>query len=97
VTTKVQERYLEHMEHSTPHSKDSNPALRRTSSSCDFAMSTNVLAAGCTMSRSLMIVAPSLEIVTLVPSWISLSIPQGPRVVLRISVMASQALMLLMI
>eukprot|EP01139_Manchomonas_bermudensis_P005583 Amastigsp_a175365_241.p3 type:complete len:358 gc:universal Amastigsp_a175365_241:413-1486(+) len=35
-----------------------------TSSSCDLAMSTIVLAAGCTMSRRFMMVAPSLEIVT---------------------------------
>ena len=35
-----------------------------TSASCDLAMSTKVLAAGCTISRRPRIVAPSLEIVT---------------------------------
>lgn len=36
-----------------------------TSASCDLAMSTNVLAAGWTMSNSFIIVAPSLDIVAL--------------------------------
>lgn len=36
-----------------------------TSASCDLAMSTRMRAAGCTMSRSFMTVAPSLVIVCL--------------------------------
>ena len=37
----------------------------RTSESCDSEMSARTLAAGCTMSSSFMMVAPSLLIVTL--------------------------------
>lgn len=51
-----------------------------TTHTWDREMSTSVLAAGCTISRSLMIVAPSFEMVTDRPSCISLSIPRGPRV-----------------
>jgi hypothetical protein len=35
-----------------------------TSASCERAMSTSVLAAGCTISRSFISVAPSFEMVT---------------------------------
>ncbi len=68
------------------HSRRNSPARMTTvvvpsptSESCDFAMSTRDLAAGCTMSRSFMIVAPSLEMVV-VPrsSCTSLSSPRGP-------------------
>jgi hypothetical protein len=49
--------------------KATKPILRavhnRTSESCDSEMSTSTFAAGCTMSNSFMIVAPSLLIVTL--------------------------------
>lgn len=67
-----------------------------TSESCDFAISTRILAAGWMMSRSFMIVAPSLEIVTFpLSSWINLSIPRGPSVVRTTSATAVHALMLL--
>lgn len=57
-------------------------------------MSTSVLAAGCTMSKSFIIVAPSFEIVALpVESTISLSMPRGPKVVRTASKMDWQALM----
>ena len=68
------------------HSRRNSPARMTTvvvpsptSESCDFAMSTRDLAAGCTMSRSFMMVAPSLEMVV-VPrsSCTSLSSPRGP-------------------
>ena len=36
-------------------------AISQTSASCDFAISTNVLAAGWTTSSSFMIVAPSFD------------------------------------
>mmetsp|Transcript_31008 Transcript_31008/g.77568 ORF Transcript_31008/g.77568 Transcript_31008/m.77568 type:complete len:272 (-) Transcript_31008:65-880(-) len=65
-----------------------------TSASCERAMSTSVLAAGWTMSRSFMSVAPSLEIVTTPSRRISLSIPRGPSVVRRMSTTALIALML---
>ena len=53
-----------------------------TSASWLLAMSTRVLAAGCTMSSSFMMVAPSFEMVAEpLASTISLSIPRGPRVV----------------
>jgi len=42
----------------------SEQAERVTSASCDAEMSTSTLAAGCTISKSFMMVAPSLEIVT---------------------------------
>lgn len=65
-----------------------------TSASCDLAMSTNVLAAGCIISSSFMIVAPSLDMVALPwESTISLSIPRGPRVVRTASTIDWQALM----
>ena len=68
-----------------------------TSASCDLAMSTRVLAAGCTIWSSLRIVAPSLEMVDLpLVSTMSLSMPLGPRVVLTESDTTSHALMLLM-
>jgi len=65
-----------------------------TSASWDLAISTSVFAAGWTMSRSFIIVAPSFEIVDF-PwlSTISLSIPRGPRVVRTASTTAWQALM----
>ena len=58
-------------------------------------MSTSVLAAGWAISRSFMMVAPSLLMVTLLPSKMSLSIPRGPRVVRTASATAWHALMLL--
>lgn len=55
------------------------------------------LAAGCTMLRSFMIVAPSLEmvvgVVSFSSSWMSLSITQGPRVVSIASTTARHAFM----
>ena len=70
----------------------SSPAVRTTevvpsptSLSYDLAISTNVFAAGWTISSNPIRVAPSFEMVTLLPSWISLSIPLGPRVVLTTS------------
>lgn len=67
-----------------------------TSESWDLAMSTRILAAGWTMSRSFMMVAPSLEMVVLpLSSWISLSIPLGPSVVRTVSATTVHALMLL--
>ena len=56
-------------------------------------MSTNVFAAGCTMSRSFMMVAPSFDIVVFCPSKTSLSIPLGPKVVRIVSATAWHALM----
>mmetsp|Transcript_69537 Transcript_69537/g.141362 ORF Transcript_69537/g.141362 Transcript_69537/m.141362 type:complete len:203 (-) Transcript_69537:136-744(-) len=58
-------------------------------------MSTRVFAAGWAISRSFMIVAPSLLIVVLPPVATSLSIPRGPSVVRTASATAWQALMLL--
>ena len=59
-------------------------------------MSARIFAAGWTMSRSFMMVAPSLEMVTVpLSSWMSLSMPRGPRVVRTTSATAVQALMLL--
>jgi len=53
------------------------------------------LAAGCTMFRSFMIVAPSSEmvvgVVSFSSSWMSLSITQGPRVVSTASTTARHA------
>mmetsp|Transcript_5567 Transcript_5567/g.14422 ORF Transcript_5567/g.14422 Transcript_5567/m.14422 type:complete len:259 (+) Transcript_5567:1000-1776(+) len=67
-----------------------------TSESWEREMSTSSLAAGCTMSRSFIRVAPSLEIVVFPrSSWMSLSMPRGPRVVRTASTTAMQALMLL--
>ena len=57
-------------------------------------MSTRVLAAGCAISSNFMIVAPSLEIVTLLDVERSLSIPRGPSVVFTTSATAWQALIL---
>ena len=56
-----------------------------TMSSCFFAVSTSILAAGWLISISLMIVAPSLVTVTS-PNELTniLSIPLGPKVVLTI-------------
>lgn len=76
--------------------KKTNKLNKLTSESCDLAISTRILAAGCTMSRSFMMVAPSLEIVVFpLSSWINLSIPLGPRVVRTTSATAITALMLL--
>jgi hypothetical protein len=58
-------------------------------------ISTNVFAAGCSISNNRIIVAPSLLMVTLRPSATSLSIPLGPSVVRTISATDWQALMLL--
>jgi len=58
-------------------------------------MSTSVLAAGWAISNSFMMVAPSLLMVTFLPSKMSLSIPRGPRVVRTASASAWHALMLL--
>uniref|UniRef100_A0A0A9AA80 Uncharacterized protein n=1 Tax=Arundo donax TaxID=35708 RepID=A0A0A9AA80_ARUDO len=59
-------------------------------------MSTRILAAGGTISRRRMMVAPSLEmVVPPLSSWMSLSMPQGPSVVRTVSATAVQALMLL--
>lgn len=82
----------------------SSPAVRTTevvpsptSLSYDLAISTSVFAAGWTISNRLMRVAPSFEIVTDLPSWISLSIPLGPKVVFTTSTIDWQALILEMI
>mmetsp|Transcript_26813 Transcript_26813/g.50076 ORF Transcript_26813/g.50076 Transcript_26813/m.50076 type:complete len:282 (+) Transcript_26813:992-1837(+) len=80
---------------SSPASTTTEVVPSPTMSSWLFAMSTRVPAAGCTMSNRLITVAPSLEIVTFEPTWISLSIPRGPRVVFTMSTTALQALMLL--
>ena len=50
-----------------------------TPASCDFAISTKILAAGWTTSRKLTTVAPSLEIVALPLLLFRLSIPLGAR------------------
>lgn len=58
-------------------------------------MSTSVLAAGCTTSRSFRIVAPSFEMVACpFADTMSLSIPRGPRVEETVLAMARQAAML---
>ena len=65
-----------------------------TSLSCALAMSTSVLAAGCTISNSFIIVAPSFEIVvTPLSSRTNLSNPRGPSVVRTASATAQHALM----
>jgi len=70
--------------------------VKVTSESWDLAMSARIFAAGWTMSRSFMMVAPSLEMVTVpLSSWMSLSMPRGSRVVRTTSATAVQALMLL--
>ena len=57
-----------------------------TSSSCVFATSTNILAAGCSISISLRIVTPSfVTTISPIPSTSILSIPFGPNVVLTVS------------
>ena len=68
-----------------------------TSLSWLLATSARDFAAGWSMLRSLMIVAPSFEIVDESSVHIILSIPRGPNVVLITSTTAWQALMLLMI
>ena len=68
-----------------------------TSASCAWAMSTRVLAAGWTMSRSFMMLAPSFEITGFCVVCTNLSIPRGPSVERIASATASQELMLLMI
>ena len=60
-------------------------------------MSTRILAAGCSMSKSPRMVAPSFEIVVSLEVVIILSIPLGPSVVLIRSTTASTALILEMI
>ena len=82
---------------SSPANRTTEVVPSPTSLSWDLAMSTRVLAAGCTMSRRLIRVAPSLEMVTPFPSWISLSMPLGPSVVLTTSTIDWQALMFEMI
>lgn len=72
------------------------PARKLTSSSCERAISTRVLAPGWTMSNFFRMVAPSLEIVTSpFASTIILSMPRGPRVVRTASAIDWQAVMLL--
>lgn len=67
--------------------------LSLTSASCDLAMSTNVLAAGCTISSNFMMVAPSFDMVALPCAFtISLSMPRGPNVVRTASTIDWQAL-----
>jgi len=56
-------------------------------------ISAKTRAAGCTISNSFMIVAPSFEMVTFVPSYMSLSMPRGPSVERTASTTAPQALM----
>ena len=66
-----------------------------TSLSVVFAISTNILAAGCWTSISLRIVAPSFVMVTSPSESTSiLSIPLGPRLVCTISAMIFDAAML---
>ena len=50
-----------------------------------------------TMGTIVVLVAPSFEMVTDEPVYMSLSMPQGPSVVRTVFTMASHALMLLMI
>jgi hypothetical protein len=84
------------------HSRRNSPASSTTlvvpsptSASCDIEICTSVTAAGCTICSSFMSVAPSFEMVTEpLSSWISLSIPRGPSVVLTTSTTAWHALML---
>ena len=65
-----------------------------TSASCDIEICTSVCAAGWTIWRSFISVAPSFEIVTCpLSSWMSLSIPRGPSVVRTTSTTAWHALM----
>lgn len=68
-----------------------------TSLSWLFAMSTKILAAACSISKSPKMVAPSFEMVVFLEVVIILSIPLGPRVVLMMSTTASTALMFDMI
>ena len=56
--------YLLHENIAIPYNTSSQK-LTVTSASCDFAISTKVLAAGCTISNNFIIVAPSFEIVAL--------------------------------
>lgn len=63
-----------------------------TSSSYDFDISTRILAAGCTISNILRIVAPSLVIIWSLYVSIILSIPHGPNVDFIISATALHAL-----
>ena len=65
-----------------------------TSLSYDFAISTNIFAAGWTISNYSNIVAPSLVIIVLFPVLIILSIPLGPKVVLTTSAIALTAFIL---
>ena len=68
-----------------------------TSSSCVLATSTTILAAGCSMSISFRIVAPSL-VITISPSESTsiLSMPFGPSVVLTALATAFAAVILLL-
>ena len=63
-----------------------------TSLSWEIATSVKLLAAGCPMSSSLIIVAPSLEITDLSFTLINLSDPLGPKVVFTTSTTPIQAL-----
>ena len=62
----------------SPANKHTDVVPSPTSSSWDFAISTKILAAGCTISSKDKIVAPSLEIVAPLSAYINLSIPLGP-------------------
>ena len=79
----------------SPASNTTDVVPSPTSLSCDIEISAKTRAAGCTISKSFMIVAPSLLMVTLVPSYMSLSMPRGPSVERTASTTAPQALMLL--
>merc|ERR1719384_1323624 len=78
------------------------PAITQTevvpspaSISCALLSSTSILAAGWTTFISLRMVAPSLVMVTSpLASWIILSMPRGPRLVLMASLRALAAWML---
>ncbi|KAH3662790.1 hypothetical protein OGATHE_004366 [Ogataea polymorpha] len=63
-----------------------------TSASWDREISTKILAAGWTTSRSLRMVAPSFEIVVRPLFTIRISDPNGPRVAFKVSWIATHAL-----
>ena len=68
-----------------------------TSSSCVFATSTIIFAAGCSISISFRIVAPSFVIVTSpIESTSILSMPFGPKVVRTLSATALAAIIFLL-
>ena len=86
-----------HSRRNSPASSTTDVVPSPTSASCDIEIWTRVLPAGWTIWSFFMRVAPSFEMVTLPwSSWISLSIPRGPRVVRTTSTTAWHALMLLM-